>query len=511
MDAIELSLFANRIGGICEEMGTHLRRAAFSVNIRDRSDYSCALFDAGGGLLAQSADIPVHLGSMAYALRDLVGRFAWQPGDTVVFNDPYAGGTHLPDVTLLSPVFHRERLCGFVANRAHHADIGASAPGSMPLSARLDEEGVIIKPCRLIEKGVMDHALLDSFVAESRNPDDERGDYMAQISANRIGLERLAQLIAAIGEPAWFDAQEQINRYGLRLAEFAFARIPDGEYRFCDVMDDNGFGRTDIRICAALRVHGARIDVDFAGTSDQVKGNINCPLPVTAAAVYYVFRCLLPAYAPTCQGVFSLLSLHAPEGCLLNARPGCAVAAGNTETSQRIVDCLLGALGKALPGESVAASQGTMNNVALGNADDHTDAWSYYETVAGGMGAGDGFCGHSAVQTHMTNTLNTPVEVLEMKYPLRVGCYRLRRGSGGKGRFDGGCGLTREFEFLAPARVTLLTERRRHAPWGAAGGGGGLAGVNSFNGKRVPGKVSLDAAAGDRLCIDTPGGGAWGD
>ncbi len=510
MGPIELSLFASRLDGICEEMGTHLRCAAFSVNIRDRLDYSCAVFDADGKLLAQAADIPVHLGSMAYAMRGVVKRFAWSPGDAAVFNDPYAGGTHLPDVTLLAPVFHDDCLCGFVANRAHHADIGADAPGGMPLSSRLEQEGIIIKPQYLIKGGVLDDSLLESFVADSRSPDDERGDYLAQISANRIGAARLCEVIDGIGERAWFDAQSRLNRYGRQFARAVVAKIPDGEYRFSDVMDDDGFGHADIRICVALRIKGTAITVDFDGTSDQVEGNINCPEAVTVAAVYYVFRCLLPAYAPTCQGIFSLLSIRVPEGCFLRASDGCAVVAGNTETSQRVVDCLLGALAEALPHKAVAASQGTMNNIAMGNAGADTDAWSYYETVGGGMGGGEGFCGHSAVQTHMTNTFNTPAEVLEMKYPLRIRSYRIRRASGGGGRFAGGDGLAREFELLAPTQCTVLTDRRRHAPWGGAGGGDGLPGRNFFNGEEVAGKVSVIAAQGDRLRIETPGGGGWG-
>lgn len=488
----------------------HLRCAAFSVNIRDRLDYSCAVFDAGGRLLAQAADIPVHLGSMAYALHGVVKRFDWAAGDMVVFNDPYAGGTHLPDVTLLAPVFHNDCLCGFVANRAHHADIGADAPGGMPLSSRLEQEGIIIKPQHLVKGGKPDDGLLESFIAGSRNSTDERGDYLAQISANRIGGTRLCEMIDGMGEGAWFDARDQLNLYGQQFARAIVAKIPDGEYHFSDVMDDDGFGHTDIRICVALTVKETAITVDFDGTSDQVEGNINCPKAVTVAAVYYVFRCLLPTYAPTCQGMFSLLSIRVPEGCFLRADDGCAVVAGNTETSQRVVDCLLGALALALPDQSVAASQGTMNNIAMGNADTDTDAWSYYETVAGGMGAGEGFCGHSAVQTHMTNTFNTPAEVLEMKYPLRIRSYCIRYGSGGCGRFTGGDGVVREFEVLATTQVTLLTDRRRHAPWGGAGGDSGLPGSNFFNGEKIAGKVSLIAGRGDYLRIETPGGGGWG-
>ena len=510
VDFVELSLFINRTDGICDEMGERLRRSAFSTNIRDRLDYSCALFDAQGGLLSQSAAIPVHLGSMAYALADIVDQFDWAKGDTVIFNDPFAGGTHLPDVTLLSPFFWKNKLCGFVANRAHHSDIGASVPGGMPVSSQLSEEGIVIRPCKLVKEGVLDTSQLNRLVAHSCNSNAEYGDYMAQIGANRAGLSRLDDLLNSMGFDMWERMQKRVNDYGERLAKTAFKKIKDGEYYFSDVMDDDGFGNTNIKIAVCMRVKNDSILIDFTGTSAQVTGNINCPLPVTAAAVYYVFRCLLPSYAPTCKGVFSVLNLQVPKGSLLNATAGCAVAAGNTETSQRIVDCLLGALNQALSEKAVAASQGTMNNLALGNMDKKGRQWAYYETIAGGMGAGDGFCGHSAVQTHMTNTLNTPAEILELEYPLRITNYQIRQSSGGQGRFLGGDGLIRTIEFLEPAQVTLLTERRVNPPWGEQGGGSGLTGVNLLNNKSIESKTSFRVSKGDHLSIKTPGGGGWG-
>ena len=506
MDAIALGLFASRVAAICEEMGAHLRRTAFSMNIRDRRDYSCAVFDAGGRLLAQAADVPVHLGSMAYALRDVIGGFRWRAGDMMVFNDPACGGTHLPDVTLVAPFFDARRLLGFVANRAHHADIGAKAPGSMPLSSFIEEEGLLITPRLVMRADEVDENLLASFVAASCNPDAEYGDYMAQIVANRTGLMRLGELVGNVGGDAWLEARDEWNAYGARLARAFFAEIPDGEYSFGDVMDDDGFGATDVAIHVCLRVRAGRIEVDFAGTSPQVRGNINCPVAVTASAVYYVFRCLLPDYAPTCEGVFQGIALKVPPGSLLNAAPGRAVAAGNTETSMRVVDCVLGALAHALPARCPAAAQGTMNNVAFGDA---AAGWSYYETLGGGLGAGRGYDGQSAAHGHMTNTLNTPAELLEMAYPLRVRRYAIRRGSGGAGRHRGGCGLVREYEFLAPAQVTLLTDRRRHAPWGI-GGEPGAVGRNMVNGEELPAKTSFLATPGDRLQIETPGGGGWG-
>ncbi len=510
MDAVELNLFSQRIAAVCDEMGARLRQAAFSPNIRDRLDYSCAVFDVAGRLVAQAAHIPVHLGSMAYALKRIVGEFEWRRGDMLAFNDPFLGGTHLPDVTVVAPVFVRRHLVGFVANRAHHADIGSSTPGSMPLSSTLAEEGVVISPQYLVKNGHTDHAKIERFVAASCSPRDEAGDYAAQIAANRVGGERLSALASALGVDAYAVAADEINRYGERLGRKALAIIPHGAWSFSDYLDDDGFGATDIPIRVTLDVGAAGIRADFAGTAAQVKGNVNCPLAVTVAAVQYVFRCFLPAYAPTCHGVFAMIEITAPAGSLVNAVPPAAVAGGNVETSSRIVDCVIGALGKALPDRMPAASQGTMNNLAVGSAaTQHGPAWAYYETIGGGCGADARGPGRSAVQSHMTNTLNTPVEVLEMKYPLRIRRYAVRRGSGGRGRSGGGDGVVREYEFLQPAVFTILSERRRRAPWGAAGGGDGASGENLFNGGVLPAKVVRRAEPGDCLTIKTPGGGAY--
>jgi N-methylhydantoinase B len=491
-------------------MGAVLRSAAFSPNIRDRLDYSCAVFDAKGELGAQAAHIPVHLGSMAFAMRDVVSGMEWRPGDMVILNDPYLGGTHLPDVTLIAPVFLHGRLAGFVANRAHHADIGAQSPGSMPISASLEEEGLVIEPCYLLREEKIIGARLQQIVGGARNRAESHGDLAAQISANRIGLLRLKELVIEHGLDGFQTALDCLNEYGERLAKEALKGIPDGMYRFRDVMDDDGQGNRDIPICAAIEISGAHIKVDFTGTAEQVPGNINCPLSVAAAAVYYVFRCLMPTSTPACAGSFRAIRIHAPEGSLLNARYPAAVAAGNVETSTRIVDVIMGALAQALPDEIAAASHGSMNNLAMGS-DAEQGAWDYYETVGGGMGAGPRGGGHSGVQTHMTNTLNTPIEVLESRFPLRVLCYALRRGSGGKGERPGGDGLIREFEFLSPARLSLLTERRNHRPWGLAGGSPGQAGSNRLNGEPLPAKLECDTEPGDRLVIETAGGGGWGE
>lgn len=510
MDAVELSLFNQRIAAVCDEMGARLRQAAFSPNIRDRLDYSCAVFDAAGGLVAQAAHIPVHLGSMAYALQRIAGEFEWRNGDMLVFNDPFLGGTHLPDVTVVAPVFTGNRLVGFVANRAHHADIGSSTPGGMPVSSTLEEEGIVIEPQYLIREGRTERAKIERFVAVSRNPRDETGDYTAQIAANRTGVERLEALVSAGGADAYAAAVGEINRYGERLARKALAVIPQGRWSFTDYMDDDGFGANDVPIRVTLEVGVGGIRADFAGTAAQVKGNVNCPVAVTVAAVHYVFRCFLPSYAPTCRGLFSMIEIDAPEGSLVNARPPAAVTGGNVETSSRIVDCVIGALSRALPEAVPAASQGTMNNLAMGcDASESGPAWAYYETIGGGCGAGADSAGCSAVQSHMTNTLNTPVEVLEMKYPLRIRRYAVRRGSGGAGRFRGGDGIVREYEFLRPAVFTILSERRRRPPWSVAGGGDGTPGENLLNGKALPGKVMRRARAGDRLTIKTPGGGGF--
>ena len=511
MTPAELNIFSSRLDAVCEEMGLVLRNSAFSPNIRDRLDFSCAVFDAAGGLCAQAAHIPVHLGSMAFAMRDIVRGIDWAPGDQVILNDPFLGGTHLPDVTVIAPVFAEGALCAFVVNRAHHADIGAASPGSMPISSRLDEEGVVIAPTHLLRRGVLADEVLAMVTAGVRNAADAAGDFSAQVAANRAGADRLAQLIGQHGAASFAGALVELNDYAERLACAALDDIPDGEYAFTDWLDDDGQGRVDIPIALRLVVNGSQVEADFTGTAEQVPGNVNCPLAVTAAAVYYVFRCLMPPQTPACFGAFRRVSLTAPEGCLLNARKPAAVAAGNVETSTRVVDVVLGALSQAVPDRIPAASHGSMNNLAMGSRAGNARPWSYYETIGGGMGAGPSGGGLDGVQTHMTNTLNTPIEVLESRYPVQVVAYGLRRGAGGLGRQAGGTGLVREYRFTEPAHVTLLTERRRHAPWGLAGGGSGAVGRNLLNGTPLPPKVECAVEPGDCLRIETPGGGGYGD
>ena len=510
MNPVQLNLFANRLESVCDEMGAALRNAAFSPNIRDRLDFSCAVFDAEGKLCAQAAHIPVHLGSMAFAMADIVNRMNWQPGDQVILNDPYLGGTHLPDVTLIAPVFSSGSLQAFVVNRAHHADIGGDSPGSMPISRNLLEEGIIIEPDHLQRQGVIQQRLWEHLLAATGNREESEGDLAAQMSANTIGVRRLQQLLTDQGEEGFADGLRALNDYAARLARSALQKVPDGNYEFSDYLDDDGQGNQDIVIRVSLSISRGLIVADFSGTSGQVEGNINCPLAVAAAAVYYVFRCLMPEQTPACAGAFQAIQVKAPRGCLLNANYPAAVAAGNVETSSRVVDVVMGALAKAIPDKMAAASQGSMNNVAMG-AVTGQHVWDYYETIGGGMGASARGCGMSGVQTHMTNTLNTPVEVLEQRYPLRIQQYSLRTDSGGKGYHQGGDGILREFLFLAPAQLSLLTERRIYHPWGLSGGADGAPGRNRLNGDPLPGKCHRHAKPGDVLSIETPGGGAWGE
>lgn len=492
-------------------MGIVLQRAAFSPNIKDRLDFSCAIFDNKGELCAQAAHIPVHLGSMAYAMRDIVDQIHWQEGDMLILNDPFLGGTHLPDVSLVAPVFYAKQLMGFVVNRAHHADIGATSPGSMPVSSSLEEEGMVIPPQLIIKQGKRDEKLYQTLLSGVSSRKQSEGDFSAQISAINVGLTRIIALIENMGAKKFQSALIALNKYGERLAMSVFSEIPDGEYQFCDFMDGDGQGNEDIKICARINVNEHKIHIDFEGTDKQVAGNINCPMSVAAAAVYYVFRCLMPTQTPACAGTFKPISISAPKGSLLNANRPAAVAAGNVETSTRVVDVVMGALAQAIPEKLAAASHGSMNNVAMGARyeDDADKNWDYYETIGGGMGASSKTDGLNAVQTHMTNTLNTPIESLEIHYPLRINRYQIREDSGGVGKHSGGNGLIREFEFLDDAHVTVLTERRKYRPWGLAGGEHGSAGKNIYDGNEISAKHSMSVKKGKQLRIETPGGGGF--
>jgi len=511
-DPIASSLFAARLQAVCDEMGASLRRAALSPNIKDRLDYSCAVFDADGRLCAQAAHIPVHLGSMAFAMAAIVRDQAWARGDMLLLNDPFLGGTHLPDVTLIAPLFEDGATVpiAFVANRAHHADIGCARPGSMPWSHTLADEGLLISPCKWIRAGREDEALLARLRAGLRNPESTLADFTAQRSANLRGLERLAVLARAVAARGLRHCFDEVDAHAAAMALRALARLAPGHYEAEDVLDGDARTAGPVTIRVAVDVAADALHVDFAGSSPQVDSNVNCPLSVTAAAVYYVLHCLMPPGTPACAGSLRAIRLLAPAASVVNARPPAAVAAGNVETSQRLVDVLLKALAPAAPLLLPAASAGTMNNVAMG-AREPGRTWDYYETIGGGGGASSRGPGLDARHTHMTNTLNTPIEIFESKHPARIAHYGIRRGSGGVGLHRGGDGIVREYEFLAPAAVTLLTDRRDHAPWGSAGGGDAARGRNSLNGRTLAGRVEIDVVAGDRLRLETPGGGAWGE
>ena len=511
MNPIELKLFSSRVSAICDEMGTVLRRTAFSPNIKDRLDFSCALFSSNGKLFAQAAHIPVHLGSMAFAMESIIENRQWASGDMLVLNDPYLGGTHLPDVTLIAPVFVEQgaSLLGFVANRAHHANIGCDTPGSMPISSSLEEEGLIIPPTLLFKSGQLQQEALALLQMQG---DSLNGDFAAQAGANTLGVQRLQSLLATMSISDYDQGMKELNDYADRITANTIAELQVGEYSFTDYLDDDGCGQLSIRLALTLRIRADHLELDFRDSSKQVAGNLNCPESVVAAAAFYCVRCLLPGDPPACEGLFRRIHLRTKAGSIVNANRPAAVAAGNVETSSRLVDLVFGALAKVLPDRIPAASQGTMNNVAMGHIDDETgERWDYYETLAGGIGGGPTTSGRDAVHSHMTNTLNTPVESLEMHYPLRVHRYAVRRGSGGKGKHHGGAGIVREYEFLDEAQLTLLSERRLLSPWGLNEGGAGMKGRNSLNGETLPGKCSIVVKKGDRLLIETPGGGSWGE
>jgi 5-oxoprolinase (ATP-hydrolysing) len=500
VDPVQLEIFNNLFMSIAEQMGTVLRRTAFSTNIRERLDFSCAVFDRDGGLVANAPHIPVHLGAMGESVRAVLEAHPHpEPGDVFVTNDPAAGGSHLPDVTVITPVFDPSgALRFFSASRGHHADIGGITPGSMPpFSRTLEEEGVVLRALRVVRAGRFDEErlldLLRSAPHPARSPRDNLADIEAAIAANRTGERLLLELVERYGTETVLAYMQHVQDNAAAKVADAIAALPDGEHRFEDALDDG------TPICVGLRVSGARMSIDFAGTGPQVEGNLNAPRAVTVAAVIYVLRCLVGESIPLNSGCLRPVEIAIPSGSVLAPDPERAVAGGNVETSQRVVDVLLGAVGR------VAASQGTMNNVTFGDP-----SFGYYETVGGGAGAGEGFDGAAGVHTHMTNTRITDPEVLEARFPVRLHAFSLRRGSGGRGRWRGGDGLVREIEFLRPMRISVLSERRARAPFGLAGGEPGEPGRNLLNGRDLGGKFSVDVEAGDRLRLETPGGGGFG-
>lgn len=494
-----------------------LQRTAFSPNIKERRDFSCAVFDGDARMVAQAEHIPVHLGSMPLSVRAAIDACAPGPGDMVVVNDPFSGGTHLPDITLVAPVFVPGQAAPvfYVANRAHHADVGGMSPGSMPVSTSIFQEGVIIPPLKIVEAGEMNESLMRLFLANVRTPQEREGDFAAQMMANLTGVRRLTALIETHGLGVCQAYASGLLDYAERITRQVIADMPDGVYRFTDVLDDDGQGATDIAIALTLTIAGDAATLDFTESAPQTRGSVNAVRAIVLSAALYVFRCLIPGDIPTNDGCLRPITVLTRPGSVVDAKPPAAVAAGNVETSERLVDVILGALAKAAPERIPAASQGTMNNLTVGGFDPEKGRpFSYYETMGGGMGGSPGGPGASGVHSHMTNTMNTPVEALEYAYPFRVLRYGLRRGSGGAGLHPGGDGLVRELQFTAEVEATVLSERRRHGPYGLAGGLPGTPGRNeTVRGEEAaeqPGKFSLRLGEGDKIRIETPGGGGWG-
>ena len=509
MDPVTLSVLASALGGISEEMGAVLIRGAYSSNIKERRDCSTALFDARGRMVAQAEHIPVHLGAMPEAVRAVMRKNP-EPGDVFAINDPYSGGTHLPDITLVSPVVHEGGIVGYAVTRAHHSDVGGMRPGSMPSDSReIYQEGIIIPPVRLVHRGEYVGDVLDLLLANVRTPALRRGDLRAQIAANNIAEERVGELIRRRGEDLVLEAFDEVISYTERRTREAIRALPDGESSAEDFLEGDGTTDEDIPVRATVRVDGDEITIDFSGTSGAVRGNVNCPLPVTRSACYFALRVLLPKDVPANAGTYAPLDIQAPEGSLVNARRPSAVVAGNVETSNRIADTVLAALSHFAPDELPAQGQGTMNNVIIGGSGD--GGWTYYETIGGGQGASRRGPGPSGVHVGMSNTLNTPVEAFEMEYPMRVTRYELVQGSGGEGEHVGGDGIVRSIEILeGGASLSLLTDRRRHGPSGTKGGGSGKVGENLLNGEGLPAKTSRELEGGDVVTIKTPGGGGYG-
>jgi N-methylhydantoinase B len=534
-DPVKLEIFKSLYSSVAEEMGVSLRRSAFSPNIKERRDYSCAVFNSQGVLIAQGDHMPVHLGSMPMSVRAALDTLDLLPGDIAVLNDPYAGGTHLPDVTMVAAVFDKDkrqkakgknqesrnrppatahRPLFYVANRAHHADIGGATPGSMGRADEIFQEGLRIPPVRLMIGGEVNPDVMRLITANVRLPEERQGDLTAQLGAIHTGQNRLLEIVERYGF-------QEANLYASRLIDYTaemmrrvIRQLPDGVYEAEDFLDDDGYSDRPVRIRVSIEISGERARVDFSGSAPQVRGPINAVEAITVSGVYYVFRCLIAEDVPASWGILEPIEVIAPQGSIVNALPPAPVAGGNVETSQRIVDVLLLALSKAT-NRVPAASQGTMNNLTIGGIDSRTNrAFAYYETVAGGMGAREGLAGLDAIHTHMTNSLNTPAEALEYDFPMRVRRYAIRQGSGGAGKFRGGDGVIRELELLTEAQVTILSDRRKTLPYGLKGGQAAKAGRTVLidqDGERVLGsKESVRAKAGDRVRVESPGGGGYG-
>ena len=530
-DPVELEIFKNLYHSIAEEMGAALRRTAFSPNIKERRDYSCAVFDGDGDVIAMGDHMPVHLGSMPMSVQAAIASCEMQPGDVVMLNDPFRGGTHLPDITLVAPVYvggaaprtPRGRVIRrmtpdfYVASRAHHADVGGTYAGSMGLCREIYQEGFRIPPVHILRRGLIEKDVLALLLNNVRTPEEREGDLGAQIAACHTGAQRLREVCARYGVDRARRAAQDLLRYSEALMRAFLQDVPPGTYRAEDLLDNDGISDTPVKIAVTVKIAPARmVTIDFTGSDPQVEGSINAVEAITYSACFYVFRCLLAEDVPAAAGLMRPIQVIAPEGTIVNARPPAAVAGGNVETSQRIVDVLLRALAQAIPDRIPAAASGTMNNLTIGGIDPRTGKpFTYYETIAGGMGARRGKSGVSGVHCHMTNSLNTPAEALEYAYPLRVRRYSLRPNSGGTGQHCGGDGIVREIEMLTDCEVTLLADRREIGPWGLGGamaGAPGKAAVVRSDGsiESMPGKFSTRLRKGERIRIESPGGGGWG-
>jgi N-methylhydantoinase B len=523
VDPVTLEVLRNACVAIAEEMNATLVRTSYSPNIKDRRDCSCALFDLTDGsteMISQAENIPVHLGAMPYSVAAAIEAFPpdeLRDGDAILLNDPFHGGAHLPDMTLVTPVFVDEALVAVAANRAHHADVGGGRAGSVAAdSTEIYQEGVRVPPVKLYDGGDPVEDIFDLLLTNVRTPDERRGDFRAQRAANRTAVERVREVAARHGLDTFRAATTEIKAYAERRMRAEIDALPDGTVEFADSLDDDGQGHEDLRIAATVSVDGDELVVDFAGTSDQVAGAVNAPLAVTASATYYAVRCVTDPDVPPNAGTYRPVEMRAPEGTIVNARPPAAVVGGNLEVSQRVTDVLLGAFGTEAPERSVAAAQGTMNSVTFGGTDRAGEPFAFYETVGGGYGGRAGADGMDGVHAHMSNTLNTPAEVLETVYPLRVRRYTYRPDSGGVGEFRGGLGLRRDIEVLTDdVAFSLLADRRRHRPYGIAGGGPGVAGEDRIErdgeSETCPGKSTHTLDTGDVVSVRTPGGGGYGD
>ncbi|HYA16275.1 MAG TPA: hydantoinase B/oxoprolinase family protein [Bryobacteraceae bacterium] len=513
MKTADLEVFRNLFISIADEMGTVLRKTAFSANIKERRDYSCAVYGARGETIAMGDHMPVHLGAMPLSVRHVLDRFRLAPGDVAIVNDPFAGGTHLPDITAVSGVFltKRTRPDYHLASRAHHSDVGGMSPGSMPLAREIYQEGLRIPPVLLMRAGKIQPDVMRLILANVRTPAEREGDLLAQVMSARRGEARLREITARYGLPRVRRSATALLNYTERLARAMLRGIPDGAYSFEDFLDSDGVTDEPVRIAVTIRIRGEEAEVDFTGSGPQAAGPVNANYAVALSATMYCFRCLMDAQAPYNDGLLRPIRVIAPPHSVVNAGPPAAMAAGNVETSQRITDVVLGALAQALPDRIPAASAGTMSNVSFGGWDTARNRpFAWYETIAGGMGASSHGPGRSAVHTHMTNSWNTPIEAFEQDYPVRVRGYRIRGGSGGAGKYAGGDGIVREMEFLEPAEVTLLSDRRTRGPYGLAGGSAGLPGRASAGKKQLAGKTRFQIARGETLRVETPGGGGFG-